>query len=112
MRAVVLGLGIVGRQQVLEHLAQQFRVERDVLFDRRVLGDREFVIVENSNQPAHLVAFAACAVDRVQIDLCRPAEEQIIGHVKRVLGLVGKAVDPYFAAMRHPRGRGTQTGRR
>ena len=40
------GFGIVGGEQVLKHLAGQFRVEGDFLLDGRVFLDGEIVAVE------------------------------------------------------------------
>ena len=42
-------------EQVLEHLAQHLRIDGDILFQRRVVGDREVVAVEEAEQAVHVV---------------------------------------------------------
>ena len=48
------GLRVVGGEEVLEDLAEQFGVEGDFFFEGGVLFDGEFVAVEDVNQAADL----------------------------------------------------------
>lgn len=59
------GFGVVGGQQVFKDLAQELRVQGDLLFNRGVFGDGEFVAVQDIDQAAHLVAPVGGAVDLV-----------------------------------------------
>ena len=87
------GFLVVAGQQILEHLAEQFRIERHFLFGGGVFLNREDVIVEQCEQATRSVALAPCLVDRVEVDVLRIAEENTVWHVKRVLRMVRKAVD-------------------
>ena len=75
-----LGFLVVTGQQVLEHLAQQFRVKRDFLIDRRVFDDGELVGVQDVQQAAHLLPLAlGVAVCPGQIFFVLATEEKMIG---------------------------------
>ena len=80
LAGVLAGFGVVGGEEVLEDLAEQFRVERDVLLDGRVLLDGELVAVEEPDEAA-------------------VAEEEAVGNGVAVAlgGVVGEAVDAVAA---------------
>ena len=88
------GFGVVGGEEVLEDLAQQFGVEGDFLFDRGVLRDGELVAVEGVDQAAHFGAFeSGLAIGLAQVHLAFLAEEKKVGDGERVVGAVGEAVN-------------------
>ena len=61
--------GVIGCQQVLENFTQQFGVEGDLLFDGRVLFNRELVMILDRDQAAHCVFLVLRAVNFVQVNL-------------------------------------------
>lgn len=40
---------------ILKHLAEHFGIDGDILFERRIVGNREVVAVEEAEQPIHIV---------------------------------------------------------
>lgn len=94
MRAVVLGIRVVAGEQVFEHLAEEFRVERDFFFYRGVFLDGELVTLEDFQQAAWFVFAVFGLIDVIEVHtLLAVGEEQFVGYVERVFRSLGKTID-------------------
>jgi len=93
------GLGVVLGQQVLEDAPQQFGVERDFLFDRGVLRNREGVAVENAEQTVHLHVALFRAQRVAQVGAFPPAEEQDVGDIRLIVRHVRKTVHAHLVCL-------------
>ncbi|MCG3139975.1 MAG: hypothetical protein HDKAJFGB_00912 [Anaerolineae bacterium] len=93
--------GIVGGEQIFKDFAEQFGVERDFLFKRRIFVNRKFVAVQEPHQPAHLVLFIFRAKDLIQLrvvarlEITRVVfvgEKEIVWHIQFIGGMVRETI--------------------
>ena len=75
------GFLIVGREQVLEDISEEFWVEGNFLVDGCVLLDGEVVGVEDIEKSTHPgIAAAAVAVGFGEVDCLCSREEEFVGN--------------------------------
>ena len=87
-------LVVVARQQVLEDLAEQFGIERDLLLERGVFLDRELVTGEQLDQAIGYVGLALGEVFLVEVDFLPSRKKYLVGNVERISRPLRKSVNP------------------
>ncbi len=91
---------VIGSEQVFKHLAEQFGIERDFLFERSVFLDGELVAGQDLYEAADLClswsrsrAFVFLAVIVRKVHGAFRPEKEVVGQMAAVVIAVGEAVE-------------------